>query len=154
MKRGICIFFVSVFLVCTVTACGRLDLPKSEGTSAIESNDEKRNDAEPSEANDSDILANGEGSENDAASNVTPELKEFLDSYEAYIDRYIAFMKEYQDSGYSASMMNDYLAILEEYSNFTEKAESYDEDNMSDEDLAYYVEVIGRVSQKLLSASV
>ena len=94
-----------------------------------------------------------DGGSAETPSGITPELKEFLDSYEACVDRYIAFMEKYQNSGYSYSMMSDYLAILEEYNTFVEKADAYNESTMSREDLAYYVEVTSRISQKLIMAA-
>lgn len=162
MKKSIYILLVSACFVCTMTACGSLDSLANKGSTVVDGIDQKIKDgietAEKNNANtSSDVFAsdnvNLPSVSDKNADRVTQELKDFLDSYEACVDRYVAFMKKYQDSDYSASMMNDYFTILEEYYNFAEKAERYNEDNMSDEDLAYYVEVISRVSQKLLSVA-
>ena len=40
------------------------------------------------------------------------------------------------------------------YAEFAKAIEEYDQDEMSDADLAYYIEVTSRVNQKLLDASV
>ena len=87
------------------------------------------------------------------ANGVTPELKEFLDSYEEFMDEYVAFMKKYQTATDTSSMLMDYLAFMQKYSDFSEKANAYDTNEMSTADAAYYLEVTSRVSQKLLQAA-
>ena len=89
-----------------------------------------------------------------AADGVSPDLKETLDSYEAFMDEYVEFMQKYKDSGDTASMLQDYTDFLQKYTDFTQKIGQLDTSAMSDADLAYYMEVTNRVSQKLLAASV
>jgi len=87
------------------------------------------------------------------ANGVTPELKEFLDSYEEFMDEYVAFMKKYQTATDSSAMLMDYLSFMQKYNDFSEKANAYDTNEMSTADAAYYLEVTSRVSQKLLQAA-
>ena len=84
---------------------------------------------------------------------VTPELKAFLDSYEEFMDEYVSFMKKYQASTDSSAMLMDYLNFMQKYNEFSEKADAYNTDEMSDADAAYYLEVTGRIYQKLLQAA-
>lgn len=91
-----------------------------------------------------------ENGETAASTEVTPELKAFLNEYEAFFDEYIEFMKKYNSSGDTVSLMSDYLQMLEKYTSFTEAAEKYDSEEMNDADRAYYIEVTTRVSKKLL----
>jgi len=82
---------------------------------------------------------------------VDPELKAFLDSYEDFMDEYVEFMKKYMDDpGNAVSMLSDYAVIMEKYSDFAEKIEAYDEEEMSTEDAKYYLEVVNRCNQKML----
>lgn len=85
---------------------------------------------------------------------VDPDLKKFLDEYESFIDDYIAFMEKYNESDNGIELMGDYIKMMAKYSTMEENLENYDEDNMSDADLAYYLEVTTRCSTKLLNASV
>ena len=87
------------------------------------------------------------------ANGVTPELKEFLDSYEEFMNEYVAFMKKYQTATDSSAMLMDYLSFMQKYNDFSEKANAYDTNEMSTADAAYYLEVTSRVSQKLLQAA-
>jgi len=83
---------------------------------------------------------------------VTPELKEFLDSYEAFCDEYVAFMKSYDSN--DATMMLKYASLMSKYADFADKAEKYDDkDSMSDADYNYYIKTMSRINTKLASAA-
>lgn len=92
------------------------------------------------------------GEEGPAASEdtVNPELKEFLDSYEACINEYVDFMKKYTSSDDVMGMLADYTNIMSKYADFTKKMDNINEDDLTGADLAYYVEVTSRCTQKML----
>lgn len=87
------------------------------------------------------------------ASGIRPEFKEMLDSYEAFFDSYIEFMEKYETSDNSAAMMADYMDFMSQYFDTLEKMEALGDEEMSDEEAAYYTEVNLRISQKLLAAA-
>ena len=84
---------------------------------------------------------------------VFPLLKAFLDEYEIFMDKYIEFMKSYNNSTDVASMMTQYTEIVGEYYKYMEALDKYDTDTMSAADAAYYLEVVARVEKKLLQAT-
>lgn len=84
---------------------------------------------------------------------VDSDLKKFLDDYEAFIDDYIAFMTKYENSDNSIEMLSDYSNMMLKYASMEESLESYDEDNMSAVDLAYYLEVLNRCNMKMMNAA-
>ena len=86
---------------------------------------------------------------------IRPEVKEALDSYEAYMDEYIAFMERYQaaDATDMVAMMGDNTDMLSRYAEFAEKIDALGESELTNAELAYYLEVTNRVSQKLLSVA-
>ena len=88
-----------------------------------------------------------------AADGVSPDVKEALDSYEAFMDEYVEFMQRYNESGNSSQMMVDYLNYLQKYTDLAAKIEKMDTDSMSSADYAYYIEVTSRVAQKLINVS-
>ena len=108
-----------------------------------------------------DTETNSEGSEvsvagdNSAATvssdGVTPEVKEFLDSYEAVMNKYCDFMENYDPNDISA--MTEYLTLLQEYSDFAAKADAMDESSMTDADYKYYIDVMARVEKRLIDVS-
>ena len=81
---------------------------------------------------------------------IRPKVKEAIDSYEAFYDEYIAFMKKYQsaDSSDLLGMMTDYLNMIEKESEMADKMDAL-EDDMNDAELEYYLEVTTRVMQKM-----
>ena len=74
---------------------------------------------------------------------VHASFKKEMDDYEAFFDEYVEFMKEPDMLAY-ASMMTRYAAA-------TAGLEGIDEDELSNGDLAYYIDVTGRIDQNLLT---
>ena len=85
----------------------------------------------------------------DSQDGISPDLVEYLDSYEAFVDEYIEFMKTYDSS--DAEMLVQYTEMLTKLAVFEYNIDKYDESEMSDADLAYYTETMLRISQKLNS---
>lgn len=90
-----------------------------------------------------------------AENEIRAEVKEFLDAYEACMDEYVEFMQKYMNADPTSmvSMMGDYYSILARYTEFAEKIDAFDESELTNAELAYYLEVTNRVSQKLLSVA-
>ena len=86
---------------------------------------------------------------------IRPEVRAFLDAYEGCMDEYVEFMQKYlsAESGDMIAMMSDYYRILARYTEFTEKMDAFNDSELNHAKLAYYIEVTGRVSQKLLTVS-
>lgn len=83
---------------------------------------------------------------------VTPSFKEMMDSYEAFFDEYIAFMKKYKDNPGDLSLLSEYSDYMSKYSDYMSKLDAVDKDSLSDADLAYYTEVNARILKKTASA--
>ncbi len=101
-------------------------------------------------------VAEAAGSEEDHTSDspegISPELVEFLDSYEAFMDEYCEFMKNYNES--DPAQLLKYASLMEKYYEFSKKAEAWDEEEMTDEETMYYLKVMNRVNEKLLETGV
>ena len=80
---------------------------------------------------------------------VTTSFKETMDSYEQFMNQYVEFMKRYCESPDDLDMITEYTEMLQKYNELTEKINAIDEDSLSSADLAYYLEVTGRVTEKL-----
>ncbi len=87
------------------------------------------------------------------APNIRSDIKDLLDSYERFIDEYIAFMQRYSnaDSEDMLSMLGDYYNLIIQLGEFEEKVYALDESDLTTAEWAYYLEVLNRVNQKLLS---
>lgn len=91
--------------------------------------------------------------ENPAAETLTgirPEFKEALDSYEAFFDKYCDIMKKYMENPLDMSILTEYYEYVEKAEEMDEKLEALDDEEMSDEELEYYLEVTARVTTKML----
>lgn len=86
-----------------------------------------------------------------SANGVDPELKKFLDSYEAFVDEYVVFMKKYKNDPTNAmATLTEYTSIMQKYNDFADKVNRYDSKSMSTADAKYYLEVTNRCTQKML----
>ncbi|MCD7921877.1 MAG: hypothetical protein LUG27_05480 [Clostridiales bacterium] len=95
----------------------------------------------------------GEDTTESSLSGIRPEFQEAMDSYEAFIDKYIEFMEAYADSGYSSDMVSEYSEYMSEYAECVAEFKSLGEQDMSDEELQLYAEVQARTAEKLLAAT-
>lgn len=80
---------------------------------------------------------------------VRPEVKEQIDAYEKFFDEYIAFMTKYKDSNNAVSMAADYANFMKKYTDYMTKFENIDDKGWNDAEVAYWLEVNGRVMGKL-----
>ena len=86
-------------------------------------------------------------------SQVSADFKASMDSYEQFFDQYVEFMKKYKDSGDSISMLADYTKMMQQYTDTMNKLNAIDQNSLSAADEAYYLEVMGRITQKLVSVA-
>ncbi|MBR6208314.1 MAG: zinc ribbon domain-containing protein [Oscillospiraceae bacterium] len=84
---------------------------------------------------------------------IRPEVKAFLDSYEAFADEYVSFMQSYQNADVYGmlDMMGNYYDLLDRLLEFEEQLDAMDEDELTTAELSYYLEVTARASQKMLN---
>ncbi|MBQ9061564.1 MAG: hypothetical protein IJ121_01865 [Eubacterium sp.] len=65
------------------------------------------------------------------------------------------FMKKYEDAGTEdlAAMLDEYTDYMKKLAEFSEKADQYDQEEMSAADLSYYLDVTNRINHKLLEVT-
>lgn len=112
---------------------------------------------EETEASAEAAPAETEASTNDTAATdsagIRPEVKDFLDSYETFMNNYCDFMEKYENSDDVVSMMNDYTEYMKQYADFAQKMDDMGDSDLNTEELKYYLDVQNRVSQRLLTVS-
>lgn len=95
------------------------------------------------------------GMSGDRRSGVNPDLVEFLDSYEKFIDEYVDFMQNFsEDSVDGLAMMSDYLQLMNTLAEYNETIDKIDTSNMSKADEKYYLEVLNRCNMKMIDAAI
>lgn len=140
-RKLISLFLIAAILLFCITGCGG------------NSQQDPTNVQNPTEINENADDQNAEDKSNNDNQNplISTELKEFLDSYEAFMDEYCEFMKSYNSS--DTSKMMEYLQILQKYTDFAEKANAWKDKDLNDAETLYYLEVLNRVNAKLLEVS-
>lgn len=81
------------------------------------------------------------------------EFKNAMDSYEKFMDDYVAFMKKYQANPYDLGLIADYAEFMSNYADMMADFESWEDEDLNDAEIAYYIDVQARVSQKLLEVA-
>ena len=136
-----------------------LGAPKSED----DSKDQDSTDSQPTQKSQSQQQSQNTQQEQQSQqsqqsqqydpSQVSADFKASMDSYEKFFDQYVEFMKKYKDSGNSISMLADYTKMMQQYTDTMNKLNAIDQNSLSAADEAYYLEVMGRITQKLASVA-
>lgn len=136
-----------------------LGAPKSED----DSKDQDSTDSQPTQKSQSQQQSQNTQQEQQSQqsqqsqqydpSQVSADFKASMDSYEKFFDQYVEFMKKYKDSGNSISMLADYTKMMQQYTDTMNKLNAIDQNSLNAADEAYYLEVMGRITQKLASVA-
>ncbi|MEE8808561.1 MAG: DUF6591 domain-containing protein [Lactimicrobium sp.] len=86
-----------------------------------------------------------------SSSGVRPEVKDFVDGYENFMNSYVDFMKSYDASDFT--MLDQYTQIMKQYMDWENKAENVDESGWNNDETAYYLDAQNRINKRLLEIS-
>lgn len=78
------------------------------------------------------------------------DFKTAMDSYENFMNGYVDFMKKYNENPSDLSLLSDYADYMSDYTDFVEDFEKWEDEDLNDAELAYYLDVQTRVTKKLL----
>lgn len=130
-----------------------LESPETESSSTIPStttSSQPENTTTPPASTTQDNTTTSSNS-----SGLSTEFKDAMDSYETFMNDYIAFMEKYKNSnGTDMSLISDYTDYMNKYTQFTNDFAAWEDKEMNSEEAAYYLEVQTRVNQKLINAAV
>lgn len=158
MLKKILAMLLAFVMMLSLTACGgnKPAEPDDDGnrqervTEEPKKTEEPEETAEPEETEEPAETEEPTEEPTKEPAGVSADFKAAMDKYEAFIDEYITFIKKYEEEGKPVSMLADYTKMMTQYSEFAAAMAAYNGDNLSAADYAYYIEVMGRVSQKLL----
>ncbi len=102
------------------------DVPETSAPSA---------ESTPAEENNTDGIRSG--------------FKEAMDSYEAFMNDYVEFMKKYEANPSDPTLIADYADYMAKYSDLEKKFDAWESEDLNDAETAYYIEVQTRINQKL-----
>jgi hypothetical protein len=108
--------------------------------------EDENTDDQTDEPEEPEQTANEE--ENDA------DFRAWVDSYEEFMNEYVDFMVEYQNSdGTDVSLLTSYAEYMVKYAEFVEQSENVNSDDISAEEYAYYLEAYARITKRLAEIS-
>ena len=145
MKRTITIAISVLMLTSLLAACDSVDDAKEKLEGVFSGN--KQPASQYGDMNETNPF--GEI----GAGNISEDFKAAMDSYENFMDEYIAFMKKYQANPTDMNLLTEYADYMKEYAEFVEDFEQWEDEEMNDAELAYYLDVQTRVSKKLLEVA-
>ena len=120
---------------------------KSTGSDTQASNKEE----ESSDISSEDVGNNDINTNEELVDGMRPVFKEAMDSYEAFYDEYCDIMKRYMANPTDLGLLSSYTDMLTKASEMSEKFEAWEDNEMNEAELKYYLDVNNRVTQKLLA---
>lgn len=91
--------------------------------------------------------------DNNLVDGMRKDFKDAMDSYETFMDEYVAFMKKYSDNPSDVGLLADYTKYMSKYADMVDKFDKWESEDLNDAELAYYIDVQARVSKKLLEVA-
>lgn len=161
MKKITSLLFIFLIAITffSLTACGSKNNEESaysEITSSIneESTEEITDNSAKSKTEKTKSASSDKASNIDKSDGLGKKFKKAMDSYEDFIDEYVEFMKKYSESdGTDMSMIADYADYMGKYADMVKKFDKWENEDLNDAELAYYIDVQARVSKKLLEVA-
>lgn len=86
-------------------------------------------------------------------SELRADFKEAMDSYESFMDEYCEFMEKYSENSSDIAILTDYATYMAKYADMCAKFDKWESEDLNDAELAYYIDVQARVSEKLLNVA-
>lgn len=79
--------------------------------------------------------------------------RQFLKDYEAWVDKYVEFMKKYKNNPTDIGLISEYGKFVAETAEWAEKSEKYEEElkseDVSPELISEYMETLARITKKM-----
>ncbi len=84
---------------------------------------------------------------------IRPEFKEAMDAYEAFYIEYCDFMKQFNENPTDLTLFAKYGDMLVKVAEMNEAFEAWDEDELNNEELKYYLDVNNNVMKMLIDVA-
>lgn len=91
-----------------------------------------------------------ETTEPEKPTGIRPEFQEAMDAYEAFYDEYCELMQQYKKNPSDLSLLGKYMDMLSKVADMDEKFEAWNQEDMTNEELKYYLDVTARIEKKMI----
>lgn len=83
-----------------------------------------------------------------------PDFKKAMDSYEEFMNEYCDFMTKYADSdGTDIGLIAEYADYMSKYSDMVKDFDAWNDEELNNAELSYYLDVQNRINKKFLEIS-
>ena len=72
-----------------------------------------------------------------------------MDAYEAFYQEYCDFLKNFDEDSADLTILTKYYQLIDELEEIDESFEEWEDEDLNDEELQYYLDVNSRVLQML-----
>lgn len=156
-KRIIAVI-IGLIIIMALFGCGKDDTASTEAENesvAVDTYETENEEEEPADSNDeeADDESEDEDSEDEDSGVISPEFKKTMDDYEAWFDHYCEVLKKYEENPSDLEILSEYTELMSEEVEMFDQMEKMDESEMSNAELAYYLEVTARIEKKLLETA-
>ncbi len=91
--------------------------------------------------------------EEEERSGIRPEFKQAMDEYEAFFDEYCTLLKKLSENPDNLTLLMDYASFMSQYTDYMNSLDALENEDLTTEELAYYIEATARIEVKLLEAA-
>lgn len=138
-KKAILIFGIMLMMAFLLAGCGgSSEEPETEAvetTQATEPVEEETTEADTEAAAEEDSDSSFE------------DFKKTMDDYEDFMNSYCDLMEKYNSD--PATYMTEYLEMNQKYLTVMNELEDLEDDDLTDEEMDYYLEVMNRINTRL-----
>ena len=122
-----------------------------EESSEEEASSEEESPEEESSEEESSAEESSEEAETIDQALIRDDIRDAIDSYEAFIDEYCEFLESYDSS--DLTMLAKYAEMLQKEVEMSQKFDAMADEDLTEAEVLYYSEVSIRCSQKILAAA-
>lgn len=99
--------------------------------------------------NESNEISSEENESKETTDSIRPDFKAAMDSYEEFYNEYCEFMINYNDNTTDIKLIAQYADMMKKVVDMDAKFKAWENTDLNDEELKYYIDVQARVTQKL-----
>ena len=142
-KKALLTFGILLMMAFLFAGCGGGN-EEQQTEAATETEVTETTVAETTEATEA---TESEETETQASESSFEDFKQMRDDYEAFMDSYCELMEKYNSD--PGTYMKEYLEMNAKYLKVMDELEELEDEDLTDEEMAYYLEVMNRINTKL-----
>ena len=153
MKKYLALILIVAMTLCLAACNLDLDLDRGSDTSLVEPTKENSKEPSKNEEIKDDTPTESTAGNNANTTGIRPEFKEAMDAYEAFYDEYCDILKKYYANPTDTSLLTEYTELMKKAVDVDSAFAKWENEDLNNEELKYYLDVNNRVMKKLLDVT-